>query len=232
MMLGRISMVAAAGLLLTACGTNVEQRAATGALSGAGIGALAGGPVGAAIGFGAGAVAGAAAPVGADQVAMWGLDKTDRFVASNSTVREMASEGTSRPPRAASAASSAGGAGGTQMVTVAAPPAGADWVPTPQAVRDAQQSLRAQGLYNGPADGILGPKTKTALSQYQQRNSLDQTARLDQDTLNRLRNDRSTGTARNQPGTAGQSGNPNATPANQGAAGDQSPPPAADQTTH
>jgi len=229
-MLGRLSMVAVTGLLLTACGTNVEQRSATGALGGAGIGALAGGPVGAAIGFGAGAVAGAAAPAGADQVAMWGLDRTDRFVASNRTMHEMASEGTSRLPARGSAGSSAGGTG-TQMVTVAAP-ADADFAATPQAVRDAQRSLRAQGLYNGPADGIFGPKTKTALSQYQQRNNLRQTARLDPDTLNRLRSDSTNAAAasRNQPETAGQSGNPNAMPTDQGAASDQSQSPTADQT--
>ena len=217
-------MVAAVGLLLTGCiGSTVEQRAATGALTGVGIGALAGGPVGAAIGFGAGVVAGAAAPVGADQVALWGVDHTERWVAGNQTMREMSSEGTSHPPRTASAATSAGGAG-TPMMTIAAPPAGTDWAPTPQAVRDAQQSLRAQGLYNGPTDGILGPKTKAAPTQYQQRNNLEQTARLDVDTLNRLRNDTSnTAATRNQPGTAGQSGNPNAMPANQGAAGDQPP---------
>jgi hypothetical protein len=217
-------MVAAAGLLLTACGTNVEQRAATGALSGAGIGGLAGGPLGAVIGFGAGAAAGAAAPVGADQVALWGLGQTDRFVASNPTVRDMASEGTSRAPGRASAA----GGAGTPMVMVAAPPAGVDYAPTPQTVREAQQSLRAQGLYNGPIDGILGPKTKSALSQYQQRNSLEQTARLDQDTLNRLRGDRGSATADQNRGISGRS-NPDVAPAGQGAAGDQSPPPPANR---
>ena len=46
--------VIALGLLTAACGTNQEQRTATGALTGVGIGALAGGPVGAALGLAAG----------------------------------------------------------------------------------------------------------------------------------------------------------------------------------
>ncbi len=44
--------VAASAIALTACGHNVEQRAATGAVAGA----VVGGPVGAAVGAGVGAV--------------------------------------------------------------------------------------------------------------------------------------------------------------------------------
>jgi osmotically inducible lipoprotein OsmB len=49
-----IGLVTMAGLALAACGTNIEQKAATGALTGA----VVAGPVGAAVGGAVGAVAG------------------------------------------------------------------------------------------------------------------------------------------------------------------------------
>jgi peptidoglycan hydrolase-like protein with peptidoglycan-binding domain len=53
-------------------------------------------------------------------------------------------------------------------------------------VRQAQQKLADEGLYRGPVDGLMGPQTKAALSAYQQKNGLQQTARLDQATRDRL----------------------------------------------
>jgi peptidoglycan hydrolase-like protein with peptidoglycan-binding domain len=55
-----------------------------------------------------------------------------------------------------------------------------------QMVRQAQQQLKSQGLYQGHIDGLFGPQTRQALNQYQQRNGLPQTATLDQTTLNQL----------------------------------------------
>ncbi len=60
MVLGAVAAITAS-LLLSACGNNMEQRAASGALIGAGTGALLGGSVGSAVaggvvGAGAGAV--------------------------------------------------------------------------------------------------------------------------------------------------------------------------------
>ena len=57
---------------------------------------------------------------------------------------------------------------------------------SPATVRQAQQQLKAQGLYHGPIDGVLSADTKTAISQFQQKNGLAQTAMLDQPTLNHL----------------------------------------------
>lgn len=50
--LARLTPVLLAALALSACGTNMEQRAATGAITGA----VVAGPVGAAVGAGVGAV--------------------------------------------------------------------------------------------------------------------------------------------------------------------------------
>jgi hypothetical protein len=59
----------AAALLLAACGSNTEERAATGGLSGAAAGALVGGPVGAVVGGAVGAGAGTALDKGLDEQA-------------------------------------------------------------------------------------------------------------------------------------------------------------------
>ena len=108
MRIGTIGGVVAIALLATACGSNQEQRSATGALTGAGIGALAGGPIGLVIGGLAGGAAGAATPVGADQVAFWGMDKTKSAVAETDTGRDMMREGVAGSSSRNAPASSAG----------------------------------------------------------------------------------------------------------------------------
>lgn len=55
---------------LAACGSNTEQRAASGALGGAAAGAVVGGPVGAVIGGAAGATGGAVLDEGVDDKAV------------------------------------------------------------------------------------------------------------------------------------------------------------------
>jgi Putative peptidoglycan binding domain len=54
-------------------------------------------------------------------------------------------------------------------------------------VRQAQQQLKVQGLYNGPIDGMAGPEMQRALARYQQQNGLRRTATLDEQTMGRLR---------------------------------------------
>jgi hypothetical protein len=49
-----------------------------------------------------------------------------------------------------------------------------------------QQSLRQEGFYNGQADGVWGPRTASALMQYQQKNQLGATGQLNSNTLNQL----------------------------------------------
>lgn len=53
-------------------------------------------------------------------------------------------------------------------------------------VRRAQDQLRAQGLYRGADDGIVGSSTSRAIAQFQRRNGLPMTGSLDGPTLNRL----------------------------------------------
>lgn len=49
-----------------------------------------------------------------------------------------------------------------------------------------QQSLRQEGLYNGTADGVWGPRTASALMQFQQKNQLGATGQLNTHTLDQL----------------------------------------------
>lgn len=53
-------------------------------------------------------------------------------------------------------------------------------------IRQAQEQLKGEGLYHGKIDGRDGPKTRAAIRQFQKKNSLPVTARLDQNTLNEL----------------------------------------------
>jgi peptidoglycan hydrolase-like protein with peptidoglycan-binding domain len=55
-----------------------------------------------------------------------------------------------------------------------------------QLVRQAQSELKREGLYRGKVDGIAGPETKQAISAFRQREGLQQTARLDQVTVDRM----------------------------------------------
>ena len=53
-------------------------------------------------------------------------------------------------------------------------------------IRWAQVELRTMGLYNGSLDGVAGPETKRALLGFQERNGLERTATLDQQTADAL----------------------------------------------
>jgi peptidoglycan hydrolase-like protein with peptidoglycan-binding domain len=53
-------------------------------------------------------------------------------------------------------------------------------------IEQAQQQLKSAGLYRGEVDGVMGPQTQTALSQFQKQQGLPETAQLDQQTMGRL----------------------------------------------
>lgn len=66
---------------------------------------------------------------------------------------------------------------GSAALALAAPPAH---------VEQAQRELQASGLYDGPIDGIAGTKTHQALRDYQRRQGLSVTGRLDDQTMRML----------------------------------------------
>ena len=53
-------------------------------------------------------------------------------------------------------------------------------------VRQAQVQLHARHLYDGPVDGVLGPRTRDALRRYQQASGLPESAALDPATVAHL----------------------------------------------
>lgn len=61
--------------------------------------------------------------------------------------------------------------------------------PQPSAqVREAQQRLHTIGLYGGPLDGFWGPETQAAVQRFQQSYGVPVSARLDDATINAIRN--------------------------------------------
>jgi len=166
-----ISVVALC-LLTAACGSNVEQRSSTGALTGAGVGALAGGPIGAVVGAAVGGLGGAATPIGANQAFNKALGISHQSVAQSNFP----------PPPGSNAATTASGSSmpATTTSTTTAVPM------SRQTVRKIQRSLRQAGDNPGPIDGVVGPRTRSALRQYQQKEGLPATGSLDAQTVQRL----------------------------------------------
>ena len=152
---GGITGVIALGLLTAACGTDTQQRSASGGLTGLGVGALVGGPIGAIVGGAVGAAGGWAMPEGADALALNAVRKEKTAASGALNEVGLASSGSSQASQG-------------------------------HLVRDAQSELQREGLYRGPIDGVLGPETKQAIAAYQAREGLQQTATLDQDTIERM----------------------------------------------
>lgn len=55
-----------------------------------------------------------------------------------------------------------------------------------QSVQDVQKVLKEKGFDPGPIDGIMGPKTRSALRQFQEKNDLKPTGTLDEQTRKAL----------------------------------------------
>lgn len=71
------------------------------------------------------------------------------------------------------------------MASTAQP--GTDWPHVTRSdVQQIQEKLKAEGLYRGRIDGLVGPETQQALRIYQRRHGLPMTATLDPQTLNSL----------------------------------------------
>jgi hypothetical protein len=60
--------------------------------------------------------------------------------------------------------------------------------PTQQAIASAQRALHGLGLYNGSANGTMGPQTRKAVADFQEASKLPATGALDRTTLFALAN--------------------------------------------
>jgi peptidoglycan hydrolase-like protein with peptidoglycan-binding domain len=77
-------------------------------------------------------------------------------------------------------------------------------------VRTAQQSLKDKGYDPGPIDGKMGMRTRTALRDFQKKEGLKATGRLDSETVAHL-NGTSSGTASSPSATTSPSASPSTT---------------------
>jgi len=59
-------------------------------------------------------------------------------------------------------------------------------LPPDQVIANVQSALQQQGYYQGEVDGLLGPQTRGAIADYQRANGLQETAAIDQPTLESL----------------------------------------------
>jgi hypothetical protein len=92
-------------------------------------------------------------------------------------------------------------------------------------IMEAQQRLRALGLYSGPADGIMDPDTRAALANFQRQHKLRDTEGLDQQTMSALMSAQpttATGSS-TQPTTTPPTGMLNNAPASTAAGGNTGP---------
>jgi len=58
-----------------------------------------------------------------------------------------------------------------------------------ETVKKAQQALKDQGYYQASIDGVMGPETRSALKQFQEKEGLAATGQLDDETRKKLRVD-------------------------------------------
>lgn len=76
-------------------------------------------------------------------------------------------------------------------------------------VREVQQALKEKGIDAGPVDGIFGPKTQSAVREFQQKEGISATGRIDRQTLAALdvdENPAGIGTGRSGMGGSSSSG--------------------------
>jgi peptidoglycan hydrolase-like protein with peptidoglycan-binding domain len=100
-------------------------------------------------------------------------------------------------------------------------PVGSSWSSrfSDHLVRRAQSELKREGLYEGRVDGIAGTQTRQAITLVQQREGLQQNARVDRVTLRRMTLNalRMEGASKAQaPSVAGLEGNGSSNPPKDG----------------
>ena len=103
---------------------------------------------------------------------------------------------------------------------------GLAWTASPAMAQSTTEKMKDKGFDPGPIDGRMGPRTKTALRDYQKKEGLNATGRWDDETANRLggRMSRATttpATAGTEPATGAVSASPAAP-----ATGEEKAPPA------
>jgi len=164
-------------------------EAAVGTLLGAALGAAVGNHQGAGVGAASGAIVGTSAGAETSTHAQYSIQQQY----NNAYVQCMYSRGNQVPGAYAPAASAP-----PPPVPAVAPPPPSGMAPPPppgygapaatMTVAQAQERLNVLGYSNGRADGAMGPKTHTALREFQKDRGLSVTGELDAATIAQLRN--------------------------------------------
>jgi peptidoglycan hydrolase-like protein with peptidoglycan-binding domain len=76
-------------------------------------------------------------------------------------------------------------------------------------VLQAQEQLKAAGLYNGPTDGLMDPDTRAAVANFQEQHGLRRTERLDPQTMAALMSNQTQGYGSSAPSSMSTSPNGN-----------------------
>ena len=77
-------------------------------------------------------------------------------------------------------------------------------------VRQAQTALKEKGIDPGPIDGIHGPRTSSALREYQKKENIKVTGRLDSETKSHLMGQASASPSATTPSASPTTGTPSA----------------------
>lgn len=149
----RLLGAAALGLMVAACGTDPQERMTGGAAAGAATGAGVG-----ALGGPVGALAGAAVGGGAGAVAGATTSPSDVNLG-----RPVWNDPATRVPGMNNDRGSSSAASGS--------------------TRDVQQALSQRGFNPGPVDGVMGPRTRSALRDFQRANNIEATGRTNSATM-------------------------------------------------
>lgn len=152
-MYAKIMGAAALGLMVAACGTDPQERVQGGAAAGAATGAGVG-----ALGGPVGALAGAA--IGGGAGAITGATTSPRDVNLGRPVWE-------NPETRVPGVSNTSARGSASQ----------------SSTRQAQQALASRGYNPGPADGIMGDRTRQATMDFQRANNIEPSGRLDTQTM-------------------------------------------------
>lgn len=182
-MRGHLCVLAAAVLMLSACGETRGERAVTGAGVGAGAGAIVGAVTGLGPGTGAlvGATAGGIAGFLTEKAelnlgdAPWDSSEDSDSDSAATSSAQAPEPQTEEPPPQQTTAADAAPAEAAVEPAAGQPAIQQAYAGTPadrETIRNMQSGLKSLGFDPGPIDGIPGTQTRQAIRAFQERNGL------------------------------------------------------------
>ncbi len=175
---GAVALISLCAACSTWNGMNRNEKATTtGAVSGGVLGAAVGGPVGAVVGAGVGGYVGHEGGPGAPSATASHANGSASSASGNAGMSTSPNANTANAGTSSSSNYNASGASSNPSL------ASMSGYESRDTIRSVQQNLNDHGYNAGPVDGIMGPRTRGALKEFQQANGLNEDGRLDQQTL-------------------------------------------------